>query len=79
MAVTLEYSTNRGSSWTALTEYTHPTTTGVHHKHVSIGGIIPTTATSVRFRLTGTDAANWGLFNWKVKTPVIVEKERDLV
>lgn len=79
MAITLEYSLDRGSTWTQLTEYVHPTSAGVHLKHVKVGSIFETTDNTVRFRLTGTDAANWGLMGWAFKTPTTVPKDRDNV
>lgn len=77
MAVTLEYSTDRGANWTPLSEYEHPTSAGVYPKHVTLGGLRLGDGT-VRFRLTGTDAANWGLFDWKLEAPVTPKQERDL-
>lgn len=79
MAITLEYSTDRGSTWTTLAEYTHPTSVGVHPKHVKLGALLKTTQHTVRFRLTGTDAANWGLFDWALMAPDTVMKDRDNV
>jgi len=79
MAVALQYSTDRGANWTTMSTYTHPTTAGVHVKHVQVGGLFSTVQNSIRFRLYGTDAATWGLFDWSIKAPVIVQKTRDNV
>lgn len=77
MAVTLQYSTDRGSTWTTIAQYTHPTTAGVHPKHVKLGGLFRTTQHTIRFRLEGTDAANWGLYDWRIVAPVTIPKDRD--
>ena len=79
MAIVLQYSTDRGSSWTAMTEYVHPTVAGVYPKHVKLGGKFKTTDHTIRFRLYGTDAASWGLFDWALVAPVTVRKDRDNV
>ncbi len=76
MAVVLEYSTDRGSSWTTLTGYTHPTDVGIHPIPVEIGGIFETTDVPIRFRIFGSDAANWGLFDWVVKAPTTIKRDR---
>ena len=77
MAIVLQYSADRGSSWTTLDGYTHPTSAGVTSVRVPIGGLRLGDGT-VRFRLTGTDAANWGLYDWRIEAPVTVKQERDL-
>lgn len=77
MAVTLEYSTDRGANWTQLSKYTHPTAAGVTSVTIAVGGIRLGDGT-VRFRLTGTDAAKWGLYDWKLQAPVSVKKTRDM-
>ena len=79
MAVTLQYSTDRGSNWTTISTYTHPTAAGVHLLHVELGGLLDSMPETVRFRLAGTDAASWGLYDWKIEAPVTVKQERDLV
>ena len=78
MAVILQYSTDRGTNWSTLSSYTHPTTAGISHLHIPIGGLRLGDGT-VRFRLSGTDAANWGLYDWKIEAPVTPKKERDTV
>ena len=78
MAVTLEYSTDRGSTWTALSRYTHPTTAGISHERIPIASLVRL-GKPLRFRLTGTDAASWGLYDWKLEAPVTPKKERILV
>ena len=78
MAVTLQYSTDRGSNWTTLTEYTHPTSAGVYHKEIRLGGIVKPETDTIRFRLQGTDAANWGLYDWRLEGPMVYQ-ERDNV
>ena len=78
MAVSLQYSTDRGSNWTTISTYTHPTSAGVHTERVEIGMIFAPTDTSVRFRLYGTDAANWGLFDWKLEAPVTAKQEQNV-
>ena len=78
MAVVLQYSTNRGSTWTTLSSYTHPTTAGVSHQRIRLGGLRLGDGV-VRFRLSGTDAANWGLYDWKIEAPVTPKKESDQV
>ena len=60
MAVTLEYSVDRGANWLPLSAYTHPTTAGVHQKRIDLSPKLQIKK-HVRFRLTGTDAADWGL------------------
>jgi hypothetical protein len=72
MAIALQYSTDRGSNWTTLSTYTHPTSAGVYPIPIRIGGLFKTHQHTISFRLYGTDAANWGLYDWKVYAPVRV-------
>jgi hypothetical protein len=81
MAVVLQYSTDRGANWTAFasTDYTHPTTAGVYPIHIKLGGLFKTSQHTVRFRLYGTDAANWGLYQWALEAPDTIKKDRENV
>ena len=77
MAVTLQYSIDRGVNWTTISTYTHPTTAGVHHTRIALSPLVDRDK-PFRWRLTGTDAADWGLREVVVKAPVVIRQERDL-
>jgi hypothetical protein len=77
MAITLEYSIDRGVNWVSLSNYTHPTSAGVAVERIDLGPAVAQTP-FIRFRLTGTDAANWGLRRLSVKTRIRVDQDRDM-
>jgi hypothetical protein len=64
--MTLAISVDGGSSWTTVAAYTHPSSAGHYNFKFPIG-MLAKTGGRIRWRLSGTGSANWGVRRWVVK------------